>query len=730
MISRRLFEGFAIVMLLSGCGVVSAESVAVDGVLVSPGTYNRLSIKVQYTGTGAGSDTETTDATGTLPFHLDVSFDPALNATVNGLTWDERTPGTVALSDMHFSWSVFVFFSVKIDAAGVRATARTPAPPGAVTGGAFFSADHLLVLNQGVITPSTTAPGQTPPAPVDLSVSPLAASTPNGQGTVAVSAPVMAGGVANYDVTITYPVAFTTALDANTTLTGNGTIRATGRFTHAVPPVVATLPSSSDGANLTLSGSLGSGGGVPADAILYWGLVDGGDLPAAWGHAQAFPGWGLDPFSVQTTLVTNQDYYSRAFAMNGAGGGWAANTEHALRLGARLQLDHGAGVSNVTPLQATLKGRLNVAVPEPVETFFCWGPSDGGTNYGAWSNAVALGPAAPRLLAPDAAVRVLVPTNDLGTAWTGIAFDDKLWRSGNGGVGYDTNPDYGGLIGVDVDGEMRGKRTGCYVRIPFSLTKLGLSQSLTLRVQYDDGFVAYLNGVRIAAANAPVAPTWESRATADHPDADAIRFESFHISAFRSLLKRGPNVLAIHGLNSTPDSSDFLVRCEIVADGVQAVPLATTVPIVADTTYYYRAFASNALARVWAAATDTFRYVSDGDGMPDDWEIAQFGDTNRTDDADADNDGTDNYGEWVAGTIPTNAASALRVLELIPSRAGNRVRWASVVGRTYALERAADVSATEWTPIQTNLAATPPVNQANDTDPAPGHSFYRVRARR
>jgi hypothetical protein len=55
---------------------------------------------------------------------------------------------------------------------------------------------------------------------------------------------------------------------------------------------------------------------------------------------------------------------------------------------------------------------------------------------------------------------------------------------------------------------------------------------------------------------------------------------------------------------------------------------------------------------------------SDSDGMPDAWEITHFGSTAAEPDEDADGDWLSNFGEYVAGTDPTNEASVFCVLDI------------------------------------------------------------------
>jgi hypothetical protein len=54
---------------------------------------------------------------------------------------------------------------------------------------------------------------------------------------------------------------------------------------------------------------------------------------------------------------------------------------------------------------------------------------------------------------------------------------------------------------------------------------------------------------------------------------------------------------------------------------------------------------------------------------------------------DPDGDGHNNWQEWRAWTDPTNSASVLRLLSPVVSTNGLLVRWQSVSGQSYFLER-------------------------------------------
>ncbi len=198
----------------------------------------------------------------------------------------------------------------------------------------------------------------------------------------------------------------------------------------------------------------------------------------------------------------------------------------------------------------------------------------GDVSYGLSSSAA--GTINETTLIPEyASATALIPTDgSLGLSWTQPGFDDDQWLRGTTGVGYD----YGALVGLDV-GAMAGVNQSVYVRIPFTVADASAVDELTLRLKYEDGFVAYLNGQRVAGDNAPGgdALTWNAGATAVRDDDFAVNFQDFDITAYKSSLVTGENVLAIHGLNAGLTSSDILILPELVAVEIESIDIASRV---------------------------------------------------------------------------------------------------------------------------------------------------------
>jgi hypothetical protein len=95
---------------------------------------------------------------------------------------------------------------------------------------------------------------------------------------------------------------------------------------------------------------------------------------------------------------------------------------------------------------------------------------------------------------------------------------------------------------------------------------------------------------------------------------------------------------------------------------------------------------------------------------------------------DSDGDGMNNWQEWKAGTIPTNAASVLQLASPANSVAGVKVTWQSVSGVTYYLQSSTNLAAVPaFTALQSNLVGQAVLTSYTDTTATNGGPyFYRV----
>ncbi|TWT36647.1 CotH protein [Posidoniimonas corsicana] len=158
----------------------------------------------------------------------------------------------------------------------------------------------------------------------------------------------------------------------------------------------------------------------------------------------------------------------------------------------------------------------------------------------------------------------LIPTDDsLGTSWTANGFDASAngFVSGQSAIGYEQNPvNNDDSFSDSILTAVPAGTTSVYLRTEFEIQDASAVTSLMLSAQYDDGFVAYLNGVQVLSRFAP--PNLSHTSTAVTPtgrsDSDSLAYESFSLAGFLSELVDGTNTLAVHALNSSSSSPDFL----------------------------------------------------------------------------------------------------------------------------------------------------------------------------
>jgi hypothetical protein len=194
-------------------------------------------------------------------------------------------------------------------------------------------------------------------------------------------------------------------------------------------------------------------------------------------------------------------------------------------------------------------------------------------SYGATktSNEVALisQSSQAKAIIPDLAYDTAV-----GTTWRDNtpAFDESAWLGGLLGVGFERSSNFEDEFGIDVEAAWSVNST-VYIRVPInrSLDPTNI-QSLTLRMKYDDGFAAFINGTYAVGTNDPAPLLWNSDSNGDVTDGDAVVFQDFDISSSIPDLVTQGNLLAIHGMNRFTNSSDLLIRPELIATFTTPVP--------------------------------------------------------------------------------------------------------------------------------------------------------------
>ena len=117
---------------------------------------------------------------------------------------------------------------------------------------------------------------------------------------------------------------------------------------------------------------------------------------------------------------------------------------------------------------------------------------------------------------------------------------------------------------TDIENDLRNVNASVYLRVPFEVSLPVEFDSLRLRVRYDDGFIAYLNGEELVRRNVPDDARFDSAALEDRPISAVMRQENIDISDRAGLLRDGLNLLAFHGLNDDVASEDFLLQPELL----------------------------------------------------------------------------------------------------------------------------------------------------------------------
>ncbi len=142
------------------------------------------------------------------------------------------------------------------------------------------------------------------------------------------------------------------------------------------------------------------------------------------------------------------------------------------------------------------------------------------------------------------------------------------WKNGQSGFGYQrTGSSLLGLIKTKVS---TSKRV-IWTRKKFSVKNRDSLAYLILRIKFDDGFIAYLNGEKTASVNALDKPKYNSYATSNNNNGS---FMDFDLTDHIHLLKNGGNnVLAVQAFDHRSDRNEFFLMPTLIGgDSEEADP--------------------------------------------------------------------------------------------------------------------------------------------------------------
>ena len=140
--------------------------------------------------------------------------------------------------------------------------------------------------------------------------------------------------------------------------------------------------------------------------------------------------------------------------------------------------------------------------------------------------------------------------------WTKSGFDDSAWETGPAGIGFGDNDD------ATVLNDMRNNYVSVYMRFAFELEDAVAVSSLIFTMDYDDSFVAYLNGHEVARNNVSGdPPLYQTVADGNHEasggDSSPNPPDVIDLRNAVQYIVPGRNVFAVQGHNVSRTSSDF-----------------------------------------------------------------------------------------------------------------------------------------------------------------------------
>jgi len=504
-----------------------------------------------------------------------------------------------------------------------------------------------------------------------------------------------------------------------------------------------------------------------------------GDDPINWRAALAGPSPGLDnngnrPPVIQPgadqSLIATRFPFNVSISATVVDDGQPADPGKLTLHWAQVSGPYPATFSNASAASTT------VAIPAVGTYVFSLSASDGLLQTSANLTVNLARPPVNDLVAFGSTWSYFDGGLDLGGAWTSVDFDASGWATGNGQFGYGDGDE---VTIVGYGGDPNTKYITTYFRRNFNVKDAKAFSSLALKYVRDDGMVVYINGNEVFRdANMPAGPiAYNTPALTAISGTDESLINEAQLDP--AVLVNGSNLIAVEIHQSGATSSDISFDLQLTAtagganqapvvdagpdlqigagdwltingsvsdDGLPVSPGIPTVSWVAETNPGSVTFSSKTTANTavnfdaggiytlaLSASDGTFSStdrmvvtVTAADAWVT-WRNQMFTPAELADPsisgsgADPDGDGMTNREEFICGTDPKSAASALRLSFTLD--AGPALQFQGKAGRAYILYFRAAFDGAAWGEVGNYPA------EANDrviqvSNPQPG--FYRL----
>lgn len=175
-----------------------------------------------------------------------------------------------------------------------------------------------------------------------------------------------------------------------------------------------------------------------------------------------------------------------------------------------------------------------------------------------------------------------IDASGLAVEWKNPGFDDSEWLKGSAPFWYGD-----GINGTRLS-DMINSYSTIFLRSEFECSGSSSIKELGISVDFDDGFILYINGAEALRRNAPSDPAYNSFAPAYHESGVG---EKFTVAAQPFDLKDGTNIIAVEVFNNSLASSDIYFDLSINGElSLPELPDSSKISFSGTSGFFYEPF--------------------------------------------------------------------------------------------------------------------------------------------